>query len=92
MPVVLAIPEVPARSLATDFTALVTQAEAHVEQYPCDGLAWALLVPVYLQTGRHDDAAKARHHMLTLLATAIRTDKLAEVIKAYDVLLSGNPS
>ena len=28
--------------------------------------------------------------MLTLLATAIRTDKLDEVLKAYAVLLSGN--
>jgi len=88
----MAIENATATISEADVTALLTQAEAHVERHPYDGLAWALLVPVYSQLGRHEDAAKARHHMLTLLATAIRTDKLGEVIKAYDVLLSGNQS
>jgi hypothetical protein len=71
-----------------DIPALVARAEAHVEQHPYDALCLALLVPVYLELGRHDDAAKARHNTLTMLSTAIRTNTLDEVLRAYGVMLN----
>ena len=62
---------------------LVAQVESHLERNPNDGRGWEVLAPVYLQTGRFDDAAKARRNALRLLgATATREADLGEALTA----------
>jgi cytochrome c-type biogenesis protein CcmH len=64
-------------------TALIAQAEAHLERQPNDGRGWEVLAPVYLRLGQFDDAVKARRNALRLNGeTADRQSDLGEALVA----------
>lgn len=86
----LGSPTLPGQPLASRMNApanqrsiadLVAQVEAHVERNPDDGRGWEVLAPVYLRTGRFDEAVKARSNALRLLgATPEREADLGEAL------------
>ncbi|MFL5213452.1 MAG: c-type cytochrome biogenesis protein CcmI [Microvirga sp.] len=88
----LGSPGVPSEPLAsrsvaapapTSIEALVAQVEAHLARNPEDGRGWEVLAPVYLRTGRFDDAVKARRNALRLLGpTAVREADLGQAMVA----------
>ncbi len=88
----LGSPGVPSEPLAsrsvaapapTSIEAMVAQVEAHLAGNPEDGRGWEVLAPVYLRTGRFEDAVKARRHALRLLgATAVREADLGQALVA----------
>jgi cytochrome c-type biogenesis protein CcmH len=62
---------------------MVAQVEAHLERNPDDGRGWEVLAPVYLRTGRLDDAVRARGNALRLLgATPVREADFGEALTA----------
>ena len=70
-------------SLGTPLTALIAQAEAHLERQPNDGRGWEVLAPVYLRLGRFDDAVKARRNALRLNGETVeRQADLGEALVA----------
>ncbi|BBF93554.1 c-type cytochrome biogenesis protein CcmI [Blastochloris tepida] len=89
---IIGVPEMPDQPLAArlqapadhqNFAALVQQVEARLAQNPDDGRGWELLAPVYLRSGRYQDAVKARQNALRLLgATADREADLGEALFA----------
>ena len=63
--------------------ALVAQVEAHLEKNPEDGRGWEVIGPVYMRTGRFEDAVKARRNALRLNgASADREADLGEALLA----------
>ena len=88
----LGSPGVPSEPLAsrsaaapatTSIEAMVAQVEAHLAGNPEDGRGWEVLAPIYLRTGRFEDAVKARRHALRLLgATAVREADLGQAMVA----------
>jgi cytochrome c-type biogenesis protein CcmH len=67
----------------TPLTALIAQAEAHLERQPTDGRGWEVLAPVYLRLGRFDDAVKARRNALRLNGETVeRQADLGETLVA----------
>jgi cytochrome c-type biogenesis protein CcmH len=50
-----------------DFTAAVARIEAHLAQQPDDGRGWEVIAPVYLRSGRSQDAVKAYANAVRLL-------------------------
>ena len=67
----------------TSLEAMVAQVEAHLAKNPEDGRGWEVLAPVYLRTGRFDDAVKARRNALRLLGpTAVREAELGQAMVA----------
>ncbi|MBV8835701.1 MAG: c-type cytochrome biogenesis protein CcmI [Alphaproteobacteria bacterium] len=63
--------------------ALIAQVEAHLEKNPEDGRGWEVIGPVYMRTGRFDDAVKARRNALRLNgASAEREADLGEALLA----------
>ena len=67
----------------TPVTALIAQAEAHLERQPNDGRGWEVLAPVYLRLGRFDDAVKARRNALRLNGETVeRQTDLGEALVA----------
>jgi len=88
----LGSPGVPSEPLAsrsaaapatTSIEAMVAQVEAHLAGNPEDGRGWEVLAPVYLRTGRFDDAVKARRNALRLLGpTAVREADLGQALVA----------
>src|SRR5829696_55885 len=88
----LGSPGVPSEPLAsrsvaapasTSIAAMVAQVEAHLALKPEDGRGWEVLAPVYLRTGRFDDAVKARRNALRLLGpTAVREAELGQAMVA----------
>lgn len=69
-------PELPAQPLAarlgadaetTDIASAVARVEAHLASHPNDGRGWEVIAPVYVRTGRIDDAVKAYATALRLL-------------------------
>ncbi|KAA5598263.1 c-type cytochrome biogenesis protein CcmI [Blastochloris sulfoviridis] len=88
----IGVPDMPDQPLAArqgapadhqNFAALVQQVEARLAQNPDDGRGWELLAPVYLRSGRYQDAVKARQNALRLLgATAQREADLGEALFA----------
>jgi cytochrome c-type biogenesis protein CcmH len=67
----------------TPLTALIAQAEAHLEREPSDGRGWEVLAPVYLRLGRFDDAVKARRNALRLNGETVeRQADLGEALVA----------
>jgi cytochrome c-type biogenesis protein CcmH len=88
----LGSPGVPSEPLAsrsaaapatTSIEAMVAQVEAHLAGNPEDGRGWEVLAPVYLRTGRFEDAVKARRHALRLLGpTAVREADLGQALVA----------
>ena len=58
---------------------LVMRVEAHLGAHPEDGKGWQVLAPIYLRTGRADDAKTAYAHAIRLLgATSERQAALGE--------------
>jgi cytochrome c-type biogenesis protein CcmH len=63
--------------------ALVAQVEAHLERNPQDGRGWEVVAPVYLRSGRFEDAVKARRNALRINgASADREADLGEALMA----------
>lgn len=52
---------------STDIAMLITRAEQHLAANPNDGRGWDVLGPIYLRTGRFDDAAAALQKAIALL-------------------------
>jgi cytochrome c-type biogenesis protein CcmH len=66
-----------------DVMILVRRVEAHLEKNPEDGRGWEILAPVYLMTGRFDEAVKAQRNVQRLLgATPQREAGLGEALTA----------
>jgi cytochrome c-type biogenesis protein CcmH len=66
-----------------DIALLLRRVEAHLAEQPDDGRGWEILAPVYLRTGRTEDAVKARANALRLLgANADRESDLGEALVA----------
>lgn len=71
----LGSPEMPAQPLASRESApgeptlaqAIAQIEAHLVQDPDDGRGWEVIAPVYLRSGRADDAVKAFGNVLRVL-------------------------
>lgn len=62
---------------------LVSQVEAHLAQNPNDGAGWEVLAPVYLRTGRFDDAVAAWRKSIALNGdTPVREADLGEALAA----------
>jgi cytochrome c-type biogenesis protein CcmH len=62
---------------------LIAQVEAHLAKNPEDGRGWDVIAPVYLRTGRFEDAVKARRAALRISgANADREADLAEALMA----------
>ncbi len=62
---------------------MVARVEAHLERNPEDGRGWEVLAPIYLQSGRFDDAVKAWRNVLRLLGqSAEREANLGEALIA----------
>lgn len=52
---------------------LIARAERHLETNPLDGRGWSVVAPIYLRTGRNEDAVAAYRRALTLLGEDART-------------------
>jgi cytochrome c-type biogenesis protein CcmH len=64
-----------------DLAAAVAQIEAHLAKNPEDGRGWEVVAPVYLRTGRHEDAVRAYGAALRLLGeTGPRLADYAEAL------------
>ncbi len=64
-----------------DLAAAVAQIEAHLAKNPEDGRGWDVVAPVYVRTGRHEDAVKAYGAALRLLGeTGPRLADYAEAL------------
>lgn len=64
----------------TDIAMLVARAEKHLEQNPEDGRGWSVLGPIYLRTGRFEDAASAFRKSIALLGPS--PERLADLGEA----------
>ncbi|WP_299870598.1 c-type cytochrome biogenesis protein CcmI [uncultured Hoeflea sp.] len=51
----------------TDIAMLIARAERHLAENPEDGRGWSVLGPIYLRTGRFEDAAGAFRKSIALL-------------------------
>ncbi|WP_128566187.1 c-type cytochrome biogenesis protein CcmI, partial [Methylobacterium crusticola] len=56
-----------ARGDGRDLAAAVAQIEAHLAKVPEDGRGWSVLAPIYLRSGRTEDAIKAYESALRIL-------------------------
>ena len=64
-----------------DLTAALARIEAHLAEQPDDGRGWEVVAPVYLRSGRLDDAVKAYGNALRLLGEdAARLSSYGEAI------------
>lgn len=64
-----------------DIAAALARIEAHLARHPDDGRGWDVVAPVYLRTGRFEDAAKAFDAANRLLGeTAPRLASLGEAL------------
>ncbi|MBC7279859.1 c-type cytochrome biogenesis protein CcmI [Hoeflea sp.] len=52
---------------STDIAMLITRAERHLAANPNDGRGWDVLGPIYMRTGRFDDAVAALQKAIALL-------------------------
>ncbi|WP_291000852.1 c-type cytochrome biogenesis protein CcmI [Hoeflea sp.] len=52
---------------STDIAMLISRAEQHLAANPNDGRGWDVLGPIYMRTGRFDDAAAALQKAIALL-------------------------
>ena len=83
-------PQLPAQPLSArlnaeperiDLAAAVARIEAHLAARPDDGRGWEVVAPVYMRTGRFEDAAKAYAAALRLLGeTAPRLTDYGEAL------------
>lgn len=68
-------------SANSDIGILIAKAEQHLAENPDDGRGWDVLAPVYLRTGRLEDAARAFRKAISLLGpTATRQSGLGEAL------------
>jgi cytochrome c-type biogenesis protein CcmH len=87
-------PQLPAQALSArledspqqlDLAAAVARVEAHLAANPDDGRGWEVVAPVYLRSGRPNDAAKAYRHALRLLGeNAARLANYGEALVTGD--------
>jgi cytochrome c-type biogenesis protein CcmH len=89
-----------------DLAGAVARIEAHLAQQPNDGRGWEVIAPVYLRSGRLDDAVKAYGNAVRLLgedasrlsnygeALVAASDGVvsAEARKAFDKALEHDPA
>jgi cytochrome c-type biogenesis protein CcmH len=83
-------PDIPHQPLASrqaptdlrgDIATLVSQAERHLAADPEDGRGWDVLAPIYMRTGRLDDARTAYRNAVRLLGpSAARQAGLGETL------------
>jgi cytochrome c-type biogenesis protein CcmH len=67
------------QSIAT----MIARVESHLEKNPDDGRGWEVIAPVYMRSGRFDDAVRAGRNILrTLGETPERQASLAEALIA----------
>ena len=50
-----------------DLSTLITQVESRLETHPDDGMGWATIAPVYVSTGRYNEAISAYTKAISLL-------------------------
>ncbi len=73
----------PAPAPDNDITSLLTRVEAHLQSNPDDAKGWELLAPIYLRTGRYQDAATAYRHVIRVRGpSAELQSSLGEVLVA----------
>ena len=78
LPLAARINQDPAR---TDINTLIANAERHLAATPEDGKGWDVLGPIYLRTGRIDDATNAFRKSISLLGpSAARQSGLGEAL------------
>jgi len=66
---------------APDFATLVQKVEKRLSEHPDDAAGWQVIAPIYVQTGRHDDAVRAYSQLLRLKGPdAERLTALGEVL------------
>jgi cytochrome c-type biogenesis protein CcmH len=66
-----------------DFASAVARIEAHLAQQPADGRGWEVIAPVYLRSGRIEDAVKAYGNAMRLLGEdASRLSNYGEALVA----------
>lgn len=64
-----------------DLPTLIAQVEAKLRAQPADGAGWDMLAPIYLRSGRAEDAVRAASEAIRLLgATAERESTLGEAL------------
>jgi cytochrome c-type biogenesis protein CcmH len=64
-----------------DLAAAIQRIETHLAAYPDDGRGWEVVAPVYVRTGRFDDAAKAYASAIRLLGeTSVRLTAFGEAL------------
>lgn len=64
-----------------DIGILIAKAEQHLAESPDDGRGWDVLAPIYLRTGRLEDAARAFRKAISLLGpTSARQSGLGEAL------------
>lgn len=56
----------------SDISVLITRAERHLAENPQDGRGWDVLGPIYLRTGRVNDAVRAFNKAITILGPTSR--------------------
>jgi cytochrome c-type biogenesis protein CcmH len=88
----LGSPQLPGQPLAARLEApqenrsvegLVAQVEAHLERNPEDGRGWEVIAPVYMRSGRFEEAVKARRNVLAFSGeNAERQADLGEALMA----------
>lgn len=93
------LPSLPLASRATPETRQVNvseaiaRVEAQLEANPDDARGWSVLGPVYMQSGRYDDAVTAFRHILELLPPSAdaETDLAEAIMMANNGVAEGEP-
>lgn len=89
-------PHLPAKPLAArltndpatmDMAVALTRVENHLQLNPGDGRGWEILAPIYLRTGRYDDAARAYANVAAHLGPTM--DRLVDVGEARFLAAGG---
>ncbi len=89
-------PHLPAKPLAArlsgdpatmDMAVALTRVENHLQLNPADGKGWEILAPIYLRTGRYDDAARAFANAATHLGSTM--ERLVDVGEARFLAAGG---
>ncbi|SOE17455.1 cytochrome c-type biogenesis protein CcmH [Hoeflea halophila] len=66
---------------ASDVAMLISKAEQHLAENPDDGRGWDVLGPIYLRTGRFEDAATAYRKAISILGPSpTRLSSLGEAL------------
>jgi cytochrome c-type biogenesis protein CcmH len=85
----LGSPDLPGQALSdrmkaaeqNSLPAMIARVETHLEQNPPDGRGWEVVAPVYMRSGRYDDAVRAERNAIKLLGeTSTRLGDLGEAL------------